>query len=78
MVGLMNFALPNVVQSILCVFNCYNGSIRSFIINMAKAVTLKNNNDEEVYPVTDLSLVNGDIPTGRRSREWHGSPCADF
>ena len=32
---------------------------------MAKAVTLKNNNDEEVYPVTDLSLVNGDIPTGR-------------
>lgn len=32
---------------------------------MAKAVTLKNNNNEEVYPVTDLSLVNGDIPTGR-------------
>ena len=32
---------------------------------MAKAVTLKNNNDEEVYPVTDLSLVNGNIPTGR-------------
>lgn len=32
---------------------------------MAKAVTLKNNNNEEVYPVTDLSLVNGSIPTGR-------------
>lgn len=32
---------------------------------MAKAVTLKNNNDEEVYPVTDISLVNGDITSGR-------------
>lgn len=32
---------------------------------MAKAVTLKNNNNEEVYPVTDISLVNGDISTGR-------------
>lgn len=32
---------------------------------MAKAVTLKNNNNEEVYPVTDISLVNGNIPTGR-------------
>lgn len=32
---------------------------------MAKAVTLKNNNDEEVYPVTDISLVNGDISAGR-------------
>ena len=32
---------------------------------MAKAVTLKNSNNEEVYPVTDLSLVNGNIPTGR-------------
>lgn len=32
---------------------------------MAKAVTLKNNNNEEVYPVTDLSLVNGNIPAGR-------------
>ena len=32
---------------------------------MAKAVTLKNSNDEEIYPVTDLSLVNGNIPTGR-------------
>ena len=32
---------------------------------MAKAVTLKNNNNEEAYPVTDLSLVNGNIPTGR-------------
>lgn len=31
---------------------------------MAKAVTLKNSNDEEVYPVTDISLVNGDISTG--------------
>ena len=40
-------------------------SIRNFIIDMAKAVTLKNNNNEEVYPVTDLSLVNGNIPTGR-------------
>lgn len=28
---------------------------------MAKAVTLKNNNNEEVYPVTDIDLVNGDI-----------------
>lgn len=32
---------------------------------MAKAVTLKNNNDEEVYPVTDISLVNGELPTAR-------------
>lgn len=32
---------------------------------MAKAVTLKNTNDEEVYPVTDISLVNGDITAGR-------------
>lgn len=32
---------------------------------MAKAVTLKNSNNEEIYPVTDLSLVNGNIPTGR-------------
>lgn len=32
---------------------------------MAKAVTLKNQNNEEVYPVTDISLVNGNIPTGR-------------
>ena len=32
---------------------------------MAKAVILKNSNDEEVYPVTDISLVNGNIPTGR-------------
>lgn len=32
---------------------------------MAKAVTLKNNNNEEVYPVTDLSLVNGNISTER-------------
>lgn len=28
---------------------------------MAKAVTLKNSNNEEVYPVTDISLVNGGI-----------------
>lgn len=28
---------------------------------MAKAVTLKNNNNEEVYPVTDISLVNGEL-----------------
>lgn len=32
---------------------------------MAKAVTLKNNNGEEIYSVTGLSLVNGNIPTGR-------------
>ena len=32
---------------------------------MAKAVTLKNNNDEEVYPVTDISLVNGELNGGR-------------
>lgn len=32
---------------------------------MAKAVTLKNTNDEEVYPVTDISLVNGELPTAR-------------
>src|SRR5574344_2010699 len=32
---------------------------------MAKAVTLKNNNNEEIYPVTDISLVNGNISTGR-------------
>lgn len=32
---------------------------------MAKAVTLKNANDEEVYPVTDISLVNGDINGAR-------------
>lgn len=31
---------------------------------MAKAVTLKKNN-EEVYPVTDISLVNGEVTTGR-------------
>lgn len=32
---------------------------------MAKAITLKNSNNEEIYPVTDLSLVNGNIQTGR-------------
>lgn len=36
---------------------------------MAKAVTLKNQNNEEVYPVTDISLVNGDILTGRIADE---------
>lgn len=36
---------------------------------MAKAVTLKNQNNEEVYPVTDISLVNGEIPTGRIADE---------
>ena len=28
---------------------------------MTKAVTLKNSSNEEVYPVTDISLVNGGI-----------------
>lgn len=32
---------------------------------MTKAVILNDSNGEEVYPVTDLSLVNGNIPTGR-------------
>ena len=32
---------------------------------MAKAVTLKNSNDEEVYPVTDISLVNGELNGAR-------------
>lgn len=32
---------------------------------MAKAVTLKNTNDEEVYPVTDISLVNGELNGAR-------------
>lgn len=32
---------------------------------MAKAVTLKNQNNEEVYPVTDISLVNGNIAANR-------------
>lgn len=32
---------------------------------MAKAVTLKNQNNEEVYPVTDFSLVNGTANTGK-------------
>lgn len=32
---------------------------------MAKAVTLKNTSDEEIYPVTDISLVNGEISTER-------------
>lgn len=32
---------------------------------MAKAVTLKNTSNEEVYPVTDISLVNGELPTAR-------------
>lgn len=32
---------------------------------MAKAVTLKNGNNEEVYPVTDASLVNGTLSSGQ-------------
>lgn len=32
---------------------------------MAKAVTLKNSNNEEVYPVTDISLVNGELNGAR-------------
>lgn len=32
---------------------------------MAKAVTLKNDNNEEVYPVTDISLVNGELNGAR-------------
>ena len=32
---------------------------------MAKAVTLKNGNDEIIYPVTSIDLVNGDIPTSK-------------
>ena len=34
---------------------------------MAKAVTLKNNNNEEVYPVIDISLVNGEL---NGTRTW--------
>lgn len=34
---------------------------------MAKAVTLKNSNSEEVYPVTDVSLVNGQMITAQIS-----------
>ena len=45
---------------------------------MAKAVTLKNNNNEEVYPVTDLSLVNGNIPTGRIADNAVTSDKVDF
>ena len=36
---------------------------------MAKAVTLKNNNNEEIYPVTDISLVNGEL-NGTRTQEY--------
>lgn len=32
---------------------------------MAKAVTLKNNNNEEIYPVTDISLVNGNVTAAK-------------
>lgn len=32
---------------------------------MAKAVTLKNGNDEIIYPVTNIDSVNGDIPTSK-------------
>lgn len=45
---------------------------------MAKAVTLKNNNNEEVYPVTDISLVNGNIPTGRIADKAVTSDKIDF
>ena len=45
---------------------------------MAKAVTLKNNNNEEVYTVTDLSLVNGNIPTGRIADKAVTSDKIDF
>lgn len=34
---------------------------------MAKAVTLKNGNNEEVYPVTDMTLVNGTVGTSKLS-----------
>lgn len=32
---------------------------------MAKAVTLKNSNDEEVYPVTSLALAVGSVSTAK-------------
>lgn len=32
---------------------------------MAKAVTLKNQNNEEVYPVTSADLVNGEFSTSQ-------------
>ena len=32
---------------------------------MAKAVTLKNQNDEDVYPVTSADLVNGELSTSQ-------------
>lgn len=32
---------------------------------MAKAVTLEHTDGEELYPVTDISLVNGNIATNR-------------
>lgn len=45
---------------------------------MAKAVTLKNTSDEEVYPVTDLSLVNGNIPSSRLDWSTINSSSGDF
>lgn len=36
---------------------------------MAKAVTLKNTNNEEIYPVTDAALVNGQMSTGQIADE---------
>lgn len=32
---------------------------------MAKAVTLKNNDNEDIYPVTSIDLVNGEVPTSK-------------
>lgn len=32
---------------------------------MAKAVTLKNNDNEDIYPVTSIDLVNGAVPTSK-------------
>lgn len=32
---------------------------------MAKAVTLKNNDNEDIYPVTNIDLVNGEVPTSK-------------
>ena len=34
---------------------------------MTKAVTLKNSNNKEIYPVTDISLVNGEL---NGTRTW--------
>ena len=49
---------------------------------MAKAVTLKNSNNEEIYPVTDISLVNGELNGARIVNASVGSdkltPNADW